>query len=251
VTLKRLFRILLPIGVTVFFLMGGVCPESRAASGSCQTRSDGKLDCMEFTGTLPAGLNKAVCTIAGSQNTKWVDGPCPRENVLGFCEVPRKDGISQRVYCYRMTQLPDAQRLEYCRMGCNGTFTVTQAGASAPAGGGPAAGSGDPRKTPGSSTPTAGSQPPRAAGAAGTAGTPRYVMEENTDRFGEDFMDLDLGVPDPALCAEACMKEEKCKAWTYVKPGVQADNARCWLKDNVPPPSPDDNCVSGVKRKGR
>jgi hypothetical protein len=27
------------------------------------------------------------------------------------------------------------------------------------------------------------------------------------------------------------MNEAKCKAWTYVKPGVQADNAKCWLKD--------------------
>ncbi|MBE0549316.1 MAG: hypothetical protein IH627_17020 [Rubrivivax sp.] len=28
--------------------------EVRAAAGSCQSRSDGKFDCMEFVGTLPA-----------------------------------------------------------------------------------------------------------------------------------------------------------------------------------------------------
>jgi hypothetical protein len=73
-------------------------------------------------------------------------------------------------------------------------------------------------------------------------------MEQNTNRYGEDYKDLSLPTPNPALCAQACMGEAKCVAWTYVKPGVQADNARCWLKDKVPLPTPDDNCVSGVKK---
>jgi hypothetical protein len=89
------------------------------------------------------------------------------------------------------------------------------------------------------------------ASAAGSSATDAktYAMEQDTNRYGEDYKDLDLDAPDPARCAEACMNEAKCKAWTYVKPGVQADNARCWLKNKVPPPSADDNCVSGVKRK--
>jgi hypothetical protein len=77
----------------------------------------------------------------------------------------------------------------------------------------------------------------------------KYAMEKNTNRYGEDYKDFDLPSPDPALCAAACMGEARCKAWTYVKPGVQGDSARCWLKDKVPPPTPDENCVSGVKKR--
>jgi hypothetical protein len=77
-----------------------------------------------------------------------------------------------------------------------------------------------------------------------------YDMEQNTNRFGSDYKDLDLDSPDPALCADACMNEPRCRAWTYVRPGVQGDKAKCWLKGSVPPSSQDDNCVSGVKRKG-
>jgi hypothetical protein len=77
----------------------------------------------------------------------------------------------------------------------------------------------------------------------------QYTMEYNTNRAGEDYQDLDLNTPDPELCANACMNEARCRAWTYVKPGVQGDNAKCWLKERVPHPSPDENCVSGVNEK--
>jgi len=76
----------------------------------------------------------------------------------------------------------------------------------------------------------------------------RYTMEYNTNRAGEDYQDLDLNAPDPELCANACMNDARCRAWTYVKPGVQGDSAKCWLKERVPPPSPDENCVSGVSK---
>ncbi|MDO8419330.1 MAG: PAN domain-containing protein [Rubrivivax sp.] len=102
-------------------------------------------------------------------------------------------------------------------------------------------------------------KPPASAGAAvagiarapTTRGASQYVMEENTNRFGDDYTDLDLPAPDPALCAQACKDDAKCKAWTYVKPGVQVDGARCWLKDKVPPPSPEENCISGVNSQRR
>lgn len=51
----------------------------------------------------------------------------------------------------------------------------------------------------------------------------------------------------PLLCLQACEEEERCKAWTYVKPGHQGRNARCWLKHRVPNPRPADCCTSGVK----
>jgi hypothetical protein len=72
--------------VFAFVLTGYFGVEAHAASGSCQSGAEGKLDCMEFTGDLPPVL-KLVCTTAG--RAKWIDSPCPQENVLGYCEVTR------------------------------------------------------------------------------------------------------------------------------------------------------------------
>jgi hypothetical protein len=74
-------------------------------------------------------------------------------------------------------------------------------------------------------------------------------MEMNTNRPGDDYKDLDLSEANPALCRDACQKEGRCKSWTYVKPGIQADSARCWLKNRVAPAFPDECCVSGLKGK--
>lgn len=72
-------------------------------------------------------------------------------------------------------------------------------------------------------------------------------MEVDVNRIGEDYLDFTLTYPDPALCKEACANDEHCKACTYVKPGYQGPDARCWLKDEVPPPTPGKCCISWVK----
>jgi hypothetical protein len=81
---------------------------------------------------------------------------------------------------------------------------------------------------------------------------PRYDLfekiEMGTDRPGNDYRNFDLAKPEPDLCLEACQKDTRCKAFTYVEPGVQGPNARCWLKDAVPPAKLSPCCVSGVKR---
>lgn len=76
-------------------------------------------------------------------------------------------------------------------------------------------------------------------------------MEYNTNRNGSDYGDMDLRSPDPKVCQAACSNDPNCRAWTYVKPGVQGEAARCWLKDQVPDPTEDMNCISGVKSKRR
>jgi hypothetical protein len=43
----------------------------------------------------------------------------------------------------------------------------------------------------------------------------------------------------------------RCKAWTWVRKGVQGPAAHCWLKDSVPPPVPDKNCWSGTMGKSQ
>jgi hypothetical protein len=75
-----------------------------------------------------------------------------------------------------------------------------------------------------------------------------YAWEENTDRPGMDYKNFDLTAADPALCENACKGDATCKAWTYVKPGIQGRAARCWLKNNVPTAKNNQCCVSGVKQ---
>lgn len=84
------------------------------------------------------------------------------------------------------------------------------------------------------------------AGAA-AAKTASINFEYDVDRPGSDYRSFDLEDADPALCASQCGKEAKCRAWTYVKPGVQATSARCWLKDQVPEPVTANFAVSGVR----
>jgi len=72
------------------------------------------------------------------------------------------------------------------------------------------------------------------------------AMEQDTNRMGKDYRNFFLPTPDPAQCQAACAAEPHCRAWTYVKPGVQGSQARCWLKDSVPQPKRDKNCVSGL-----
>jgi hypothetical protein len=72
-------------------------------------------------------------------------------------------------------------------------------------------------------------------------------QEEDTNRLGSDYSTFELPTADPDLCAEACVKDARCKAFTYVKPGWQGASARCWLKEQVPGTSKHTCCISGLK----
>jgi PAN domain len=73
------------------------------------------------------------------------------------------------------------------------------------------------------------------------------TMEMDTDRFGGDFAWFDLPRPWPQLCQEACLHDETCRAWTYVKPNVRGPLASCWLKSEVGAASHNACCVSGTR----
>lgn len=76
----------------------------------------------------------------------------------------------------------------------------------------------------------------------------KMTVEKNTDRLGGDYSGFFLDKPQPNLCRKACKEDDQCVAYTYVKPGVQdPTRARCYLKNVVPPPTPNDCCESGVK----
>ncbi|MGD9410643.1 MAG: PAN domain-containing protein [Desulfobacterales bacterium] len=75
-------------------------------------------------------------------------------------------------------------------------------------------------------------------------------IEPETDRPGSNYRNFDLEQPDVDFCVETCRKDPRCKAFTYVNPGIQGPKARCWLKDAVPPAKPLSGCISGVKTAG-
>ena len=80
---------------------------------------------------------------------------------------------------------------------------------------------------------------------------PSVSLEWNTNRPGLDYKNFELTEARPELCQQACADDPNCKAFTYVKPGVQGPRARCWLKSAVPEAGPGDCCVSGVKTTPR
>ena len=73
-------------------------------------------------------------------------------------------------------------------------------------------------------------------------------IEYNTVRPGMDYRNFDLPTADHMICRDICMNDPNCRAWTYVRPGIQGPNARCWLKNNVPPQNNNPCCISGIVR---
>jgi len=73
--------------------------------------------------------------------------------------------------------------------------------------------------------------------------------EYSIDRLGGDYRNFEIS-PDPAgaACMAACAAENKCRAWTYVRPGYIGPGARCYLKDRLTRPRQKPCCISGVVR---
>lgn len=80
-----------------------------------------------------------------------------------------------------------------------------------------------------------------------TSGT-NLTREVNIDRPGMDYSSFALVEPRSELCLAACARDENCKAYTYVVPGVQGTQARCWLKNGIPARSSNGNATAGVRR---
>jgi hypothetical protein len=74
-------------------------------------------------------------------------------------------------------------------------------------------------------------------------------MEDGTDRPGLDYHREEMR-PDrrnAEECQLQCLRSDRCRAWTYVRPGVQGIAGVCYLKHAVPKAVPNACCVSGVK----
>jgi hypothetical protein len=72
-------------------------------------------------------------------------------------------------------------------------------------------------------------------------------MENNTDRPGSDYDRFHINDQRPDRCQSECLlQRDRCKAWTYVRPGIQHKHAVCYLKNTVPPARSNTCCISGV-----
>jgi PAN domain len=79
---------------------------------------------------------------------------------------------------------------------------------------------------------------------------PRNGTEEvSIDRAGGDYKNFELksGEGDDT-CKAACTGDNKCRAWTYARPGYVGREARCFLKREIKPPRHRAGFTSGVVR---
>ncbi len=74
-------------------------------------------------------------------------------------------------------------------------------------------------------------------------------LEFSIDRTGGDYRNFDTPTDaEGGACKTACEGDNKCRAWTYVRPGYIGPTARCFLKDRIRPPRQKPCCISGVVR---
>ena len=73
-----------------------------------------------------------------------------------------------------------------------------------------------------------------------------FTFERNIDRPGSDFRNT--ASPGANECSFACQLENQCRAWTFVRPGVQGPSGRCFLKTNVPRARRNNCCTSGARK---
>jgi hypothetical protein len=74
-------------------------------------------------------------------------------------------------------------------------------------------------------------------------------IESSMDRGGGDYRSFDItSNPAPEACQKACEDDNRCRAWTYARPGYVGAAARCYLKDKITRPRRKPCCMSGVVR---
>jgi PAN domain len=65
------------------------------------------------------------------------------------------------------------------------------------------------------------------APSAGTCCVSGTIGQPNTNRYGGDYRSFDAVAPQQ--CATACLYESQCRAWTFVKAGIQVLQRRRWV----------------------
>jgi hypothetical protein len=75
------------------------------------------------------------------------------------------------------------------------------------------------------------------------------AVESSIDRPGGDYRSFGLkrGEGDQ-VCKSACTEDNKCRAWSYARPGYAGKEAHCFLKKEIKPPRRKPGFISGVVR---
>jgi hypothetical protein len=74
-------------------------------------------------------------------------------------------------------------------------------------------------------------------------------IETSIDRVGGDYRNFDLKSDEgDENCKAACSADNKCRAWTYARPGYIGKEAHCFLKKEIKPPRRRPGFISGVVR---
>lgn len=71
-------------------------------------------------------------------------------------------------------------------------------------------------------------------------------IEKGVDNAAEKAGDLSAEAED--LCKAACTADNKCRAWTFARPGYAGKEAHCFLKKEIKPPRRRAGFTSGVLR---
>jgi len=88
----------------------------------------------------------------------------------------------------------------------------------------------------------------RASGSTeGGSGAANSCLEDNVDRYGSDYQYFDMDNPDPLICMQACLNDPNCVSFSFVRPGYQVSNARCYLKNTDPGAYANNCCISGLR----
>jgi hypothetical protein len=84
---------------------------------------------------------------------------------------------------------------------------------------------------------------------AGVIEAAKGPVEHSIDRPGGDFRSFEAAPSSSGdACKTACEGDNRCRAWTYVRPGYIGAPARCYLKSKIPRPRSNPCCISGVVR---
>jgi hypothetical protein len=84
---------------------------------------------------------------------------------------------------------------------------------------------------------------------AGVVEPRNSATETSIDRFGGDYKNFDVKSDDSDdACKAACTADNKCRAWTYARPGYAGKEGHCFLKKDIKPPRRKAGFTSGVVR---
>lgn len=86
----------------------------------------------------------------------------------------------------------------------------------------------------------------------GGAALSQEGVQFDTDFLGGDYREVHLRPGQGyEVCAQACVDDQQCRAWTWVPQNAQrAEGPNCWLKDGVPEPGRVPGLVSGLRGYG-